>query len=61
MQTSGSGGAFRLPVLALIAALAVSGCEVRSRSERADRRRADKAEAPYQAAVEEGVGAAVAI
>jgi len=62
MQTSGSGGAVRLPVLALIACLAVmSGCEVRSRSERDERRRADKAEAPYQAEVEEGLGAAIAI
>ena len=61
MQIPGSGGARRLPVLALIALVAMGGCEVRSRSDRAERRRADKAEAPYQADVEEGLGAAVAI
>jgi Mg-chelatase subunit ChlD len=61
MHTSGIGGAARLPVLALIAIVAVGGCEVRSRSERSERPRGDRAEAPYQAEVEEGLGAAVAI
>ena len=61
MRIPGSGGARRLPVLALIALVAMGGCEVRPRSERAERRRPDKAEAPYQADVEEGLGAAVAI
>jgi Mg-chelatase subunit ChlD len=54
------GGAVALVLLALTVASVVSRCERRRGDERATREDA-AADAPYQAEVEEGVGAAVAI
>jgi Mg-chelatase subunit ChlD len=57
MHTPGRFVALPLAVLTLGVAL-TAGCEVRERSER---RRETATDAPYEAAVEEGLGAAVAI
>ena len=57
MHTSGRFGALLLPVLAT--AVVSLGCEGQSQSE--VRRQEAGADAPYEAAVEEGLGAAIAI
>jgi Mg-chelatase subunit ChlD len=55
-----SGSFVVLPLIVLIVAvLASAGCQRQDSS--GDRRRATAAEAPYQAAVEEGLGAAIAV
>lgn len=59
MHISGRVGAL-LPVLALAAGLS-AGCERQRSERRADRSTSEPAEAPYQAEVEEGLGAAIAI
>jgi Mg-chelatase subunit ChlD len=61
MSTPGRCGAVLLPALVLVSSLS-AGCEVRQRSERrSSRPSSDASEAPYQAEVEEGLGAALAI
>src|SRR4051812_32552431 len=57
MHTPGRSVAFPLALLTLTVTW-TAGCEVR---ERADRPRGQESTAPYEAAVEEGLGAAIAI